>query len=249
MAVRRSCSKKVSGTGPHEIFLYCKIIAMNNAPGKNFKFYFLIILAFILIVVVSFRLGILPAVGNKLTGISLTTEDFANFIKSLGALGVAGSIGLMILHSFIPFPAELLTMANGMVYGPVWGVVITWTGAMLGAYTAFGLTRWLGRPFVKKITPLKYQKKIDEWSQQEGIKALLIARMIPVISFNVVNYASGLTKISLWTFTWTTAIGILPMTILMVLLGDSAIKIPAWAWVALIALVFAFFCRGKQKKG
>ena len=220
---------------------------MNNAHEKSLKFYFLLTLIFIFIAVVSFRLGILPAIGNKLTGISLTTEDFARFIRSLGALGVVGSIGLMILHSFIPFPAELLTIANGMVYGTFWGVVITWAGAMLGAYAAFGLTRWLGRPFVKKLTPARYQKKIDEWSQREGIKALLIARMIPVISFNVINYASGLTKISLWTFIWTTAIGILPMTILMVLLGDSVINIPTWAWFTLVALIFAFWLLKKQK--
>jgi len=214
---------------------------MGRKHDKNIKFYFLLALTFIFISAVSFRLGILPAVGNKLTGISLTTEDIANFIKSLGALGVAGSIGLMILHSFVPFPAELLTMANGMIYGPVWGVFITWVGAMLGAHAAFGLTRWLGRRFVKKWTPSKYRHKIDKWSLEEGARALLIARMIPVISFNVVNYAAGLTKIPLWTFFWTTGIGILPMTILMVLLGDSVIKIPVWAWLMLAVMVVALW--------
>jgi uncharacterized membrane protein YdjX (TVP38/TMEM64 family) len=222
---------------------------MGRKHRKSFKFYLLLTLIFIFMTIVSFRLGILPAVGNKLTGISLTTEDFANFIRSLGAWGVAGSVGLMILHSFVPFPAELLTMANGMVYGPVWGVIITWIGALLGAYAAFGLTRWLGRPFVKKWAPFKYRKKIDEWSLEKGSKALLIARMIPVISFNVVNYAAGLTKVSLWTFFWTTGIGILPMTVLMVMLGDSIINIPVWAWFALAFLVLAlWYLKKKQVK-
>ena len=54
----------------------------------------------------------------------------------------------MVLHSFVPFPAEVVAMANGMLYGPLWGTLITWVGAMLGAYLAFGLARWLGRPFV-----------------------------------------------------------------------------------------------------
>ena len=72
---------------------------------------------------------------------------FEETIQSWGAWGVFGSIGLMILHSFVPFPAEFLAMANGMVYGLLWGTVITWTGAMLGAYLAFGLARapWAGR--------------------------------------------------------------------------------------------------------
>jgi len=220
---------------------------MHPNHSKNFKFYFFLTLVFIFVSVVSFRLGILPALGNKLTGISFTTEDFTDFIRSLGPWGVAGSVALMILHSFVPFPAELLTMANGMVFGPVWGVFITWTGAMFGAYAAFGLTRWLGRTFVEKWTPARYRKKIDEWSLEEGSKTLLIARMIPVISFNVVNYAAGLTKISLWTFSWTTGIGILPMTILMVLLGDSVIKIPVWLWFALAVLVIVLWYLKKHR--
>ncbi|MDX2434857.1 MAG: TVP38/TMEM64 family protein [Desulfobacterales bacterium] len=214
---------------------------------RSFKFYLLLTLIFIFLSVVSFRLGILPAIANKLTGISLTTEDFANFIKSLGAMGVAGSIGLMILHSFVPFPAELLTMANGMVYGPLWGVIITWVGAMFGAYAAFGLTRWLGRPFIEKWAPSNYKMKIDAWSQEEGATALLIARLIPVISFNVVNYAAGLTKVSLWTFFWTTGIGILPMTILMVMLGDSVIIIPVWVWFMLAVLIIALWYFRKRR--
>lgn len=214
---------------------------------RSFKFYLLLTLIFIFLSVVSFRLGILPAIANKLTGISFTTEDFANFIKSLGAMGVAGSIGLMILHSFVPFPAELLTMANGMVYGPLWGVIITWVGAMFGAYAAFGLTRWLGRPFIEKWAPSNYKMKIDAWSQEEGATALLIARLIPVISFNVVNYAAGLTKVSLWTFFWTTGIGILPMTILMVMLGDSVIIIPVWVWFMLAVLIIALWYLRKRR--
>lgn len=214
---------------------------------RSFKFYLLLTLIFIFLSVVSFRLGILPAIANKLTGISLTTEDFANFIKSLGAMGVAGSIVLMILHSFVPFPAELLTMANGMVYGPLWGVIITWVGAMFGAYAAFGLTRWLGRPFIEKWAPSNYKMKIDAWSQEEGATALLIARLIPVISFNVINYAAGLTKVSLWTFFWTTGIGILPMTILMVMLGDSVIIIPVWVWFMLAVLIIALWYLRKRR--
>jgi uncharacterized membrane protein YdjX (TVP38/TMEM64 family) len=48
---------------------------------------------------------------------SLSIEKFVSTIRSWGALGVLASIGLMVLHSFIPFPAELLACANGMIYG------------------------------------------------------------------------------------------------------------------------------------
>ena len=83
----------------------------------------------------------------------VSVEGFAQFIRDAGSWGVVGSMGLMILHSFVPFPAEFIAFANGLVYGVIRGTVITWTGAMIGAILAFGLARWLGRPFVRSVMP------------------------------------------------------------------------------------------------
>ncbi len=152
-------------------------------------------------------------------------------IRSWGAWGVLASIGLMILHSFVPFPAELLAIANGIVYGAFWGSVITWTGAMLGAYLAFGLARVLGRPFVEMMVARKNWYVLDKWATARGGHFVLVSRFFPVIAFNLVNYAAGLTRISWWTFSWATGIGILPLTILMVVMGDY-IEVLAWEmWV------------------
>ncbi len=148
-------------------------------------------------------------------------------IQSWGAWGVFASIGLMILHSFVPFPAEFLAIANGMVYGPLWGTVVTWTGAMLGAFLAFGLARALGRPFVAMLVARKDRHLLDELVATQGGRLVLISRFVPVIAFNLVNYAAGLTRISWWTFAWATGIGILPMTTLMVVMGD---RIETLAW-------------------
>ena len=54
---------------------------------------------------------------------------------------MAASIGLMVAHSLVAFPAEFVIFANGMLSGPVWGVAIIWTGAMLGAAFAFAMAR------------------------------------------------------------------------------------------------------------
>lgn len=155
-------------------------------------------------------------------------------IEAWGAAGVAVSIALMIVHSFIPFPAEIVAMANGMAYGPLWGTVVTWVGAMLGAYLAFGLVRLLGRPFVLAMVPRRYHVRIDGWTLRHGGMTLMLSRLIPLISFNLINYAAGLTAISWWTFTWATGIGILPITILMVVMGDNIDSL-AWQWWAVLA--------------
>ena len=87
-----------------------------------------------------FLLGIALFAGALYIGTQggFSAKAIEDTIQSWGAWGVFASIGLMILHSFLPFPAEFLAIANGMVYGPLWGTAITWTGAMLGAFLAFG---------------------------------------------------------------------------------------------------------------
>ena len=167
--------------------------------------------------------------------LGLTVEDIEDTILSWGMWGVAASIGLMILHSFVPFPAEFLAIANGMLYGPVWGTVITWTGAMLGAFLAFGLARRLGRPFVEALVARRDWHVLDEWTANQGAYVVLVSRFIPVIAFNLINYAAGLTKISWWTFAWTTGVGILPLTTLMVVMGDNVHSLAWESWVALLA--------------
>ncbi len=155
-------------------------------------------------------------------------------IQSWGAWGVLASMGLMILHSFVPFPAEFLALANGMVYGPIWGTVVTWTGAMLGAYLAFGLSRALGRPFVEVMISKKNWHVMDEWTAARGGRLILISRFIPVIAFNLINYAAGLTRISWWSFSWATGVGILPMTVLMVVMGDRIEDLNWKIWILLL---------------
>lgn len=160
-----------------------------------------------------------------------TVEGTVALIRSWGAWGVTVSIGLMVAHSFLPFPAEIVAIANGVVYGPVWGTVITWMGAMLGASAAFGLVRLLGRPFVQRVLSSRHRQQLTVWSRERGGMALLIGRLIPVIAFNLINYAAALTEISWWTFLWATGIGILPLTILLNVLGDQMLTMPLWAWL------------------
>ncbi len=76
---------------------------------------------------------------------------------------------------------------------------------------------------------------------------VLIARFIPVIAFNLVNYAAGLTKLSWGTFAWTTGVGILPMTALMVIMGDN-IDTLAWEWwILLLAAALALWFVVRRK--
>ena len=166
---------------------------------------------------------------------SLSVDEVTKLIRDSGSLGVLVSMGLMIAHSFIPFPSELLTMANGMIYGPLWGTVVSWTGAMMGALVAYALAKWLGSGFVLRMLGTKKSQNMDKWLAVNGPGALLVSRLIPVVSFNLINYASGLARVPLWTFIWTTAIGILPVTILVSVMGANVADLVWWHWALLLS--------------
>ena len=155
-------------------------------------------------------------------------------IVAWGSWGVMVSMGIMVLHSFVPFPAEFVAIANGMLYGSILGTAITWSGAMLGAMLAFALSRSLGRRFVEVMLARRHLAWLDTWSGEKAANWIFLARFVPIVAFNLVNYAAGLTKISWWTFIWTTAIGILPMTALMVSMGASAHHLEWQWWLALM---------------
>ncbi len=166
---------------------------------------------------------------------SASPESFKNLVLSWGEWGVVASILLMMVHSFVPFPAEFVAIANGMCFGLIWGTVITWVGAMLGALMAFALSRRFGRPFAERLIAHKNWHGIDDGIARYGGSGVFLGRFIPVIAFNLINYAAGLTKISYWTFVWTTGLGILPMTTLMVLLGSEMHELSLYIWLMIAA--------------
>jgi uncharacterized membrane protein YdjX (TVP38/TMEM64 family) len=171
--------------------------------------------------------------------LSLSPREVEELVGAWGMWGVAGSLLLMVLHSFVPIPAEVIAVANGMMFGSVWGSVVTWCGAMIGALSAFALARWLGRPFVRRVISDERRAGVERWTSGAG--ALLTLRLIPLVSFNLVNYAAGLAGAGWWTFVWTTAVGILPLTILTAILGARMLDItwPAWAAIGAVVIVLS----------
>jgi uncharacterized membrane protein YdjX (TVP38/TMEM64 family) len=153
--------------------------------------------------------------------VSLTIDSVRELILGMGPLGPLVGIGLYVLHSFVPFPAQILTFSIGAVYGPLWGTIVVWIGAMAGAYVAFGVSRWGGRPLAARFIAGQHIQRFDDWFDRYGVGALLIVRLVPLVSFNLVNYSAGLTRVSWWTFTWTTGLGILPITILEIIAVDQ----------------------------
>lgn len=163
----------------------------------------------------------------------ITGDALSGRIEAMGVWGPVAVVGLMVLHCFIPFPAELLALAAGAAFGTALGTAVIWVGAMIGAALSFGLARALGRPAVEALLPARHRAALDDWAADQGAVTLLVSRFIPVIAFNLINYAAGLTRVGFWTFAWTTGLGILPLTLVMVHMGAVMAEM---SWPMLLGL-------------
>jgi uncharacterized membrane protein YdjX (TVP38/TMEM64 family) len=90
---------------------------------------------------------------------------------------------------------------------------------MAGAVLCFYIARYLGRDTVERLTSIKALKTIDDFFKYYGKYAILIARLLPFISFDVVSYAAGLTSMGFGPFFIATGIGQLPATIVYSYIG------------------------------
>lgn len=145
---------------------------------------------------------------------SLDIEGVADYIRGFGIYAVIASFLLMILQSVIsPIPAFFITLANAMIWGWARGAVLSWSSAMVGAAMCFYIARILGRDVVAKFATDGALKSTDVFFEKYGSQAILVARLLPFVSFDVVSYAAGLTSMGFLSFFVATGIGQLPATI------------------------------------
>ncbi|MCJ7690884.1 MAG: TVP38/TMEM64 family protein [Clostridiaceae bacterium] len=170
-------------------------------------------------------------------------EQVANIIRSWGIAAPILSILLMLLQAFIaPIPAFLITGANGAVFGIWFGIFISWFGAMLGALGTFFLSRVFGEAFVKKFESTKgLWGKVDEISNKQGFKVIIVGRLLPFVSFDFLSYAAGLSNMKLTPFLVATGIGMIPGTIAYVVLGNEMSKLSSYSKIITMIVVSVVF--------
>lgn len=143
------------------------------------------------------------------------------FVASYGAYAAVISFLLMILQSVAaPLPAFLVTFANANLFGWWQGALLSWSSAMVGAAVCFFIARILGRDVVIKLTSKTGLEQIDGFFKKHGKMSILIARLLPFISFDIVSYAAGLTSMTFGSFFIATGLGQLPATIIYSYVGS-----------------------------
>ena len=144
------------------------------------------------------------------------------WIEGLGIVGGIAFIAIYIIATVAFLPGSILTLGAGIVFGVLLGAVYVFIGATLGAIAAFLVGRYLARGWIsKKIEGNQKFAAIDKAVAREGFKIVLLTRLSPVFPFNLLNYAFGITGVSLKDYVLG-SIGMIPGTVMYVYIGSLA---------------------------
>ena len=151
---------------------------------------------------------------------NVDVADVKTYLLSFGLWAPVVSFLLMIFQSVVaPLPAFLITFANAGLFGWIPGAILSWSSAMAGAALCFFIAKYFGREVVEKLTSKAALNSVDGFFNRYGKYAILIARLLPFISFDIVSYAAGLTSMKFWPFFWATGLGQLPATLIYSYVG------------------------------
>jgi len=157
---------------------------------------------------------------------------------------------------FVP-GAIVATIAGGFFFGVVMGTIYVNIGSTTGATVAFLSARYLLGNWIQH----RYAKQLmifNEEIARHGSNYLIVLRIIPVLPFFIVNYLSGMTKISTKKFVLITSLSMLPGSVVYTFAGEelgtlrspgdalSAKFFIAFGLLALFALLPVIVTHGKR---
>jgi uncharacterized membrane protein YdjX (TVP38/TMEM64 family) len=148
-----------------------------------------------------------------------------NALTQVNNWGVWAPIGFILLYNvatILLIPGSILTLGSGVLFGIGWGSVYVFIAATLGATFAFLIGRYFARDWVNaKVQKIAKFQAIDHAIARQGLKIVFLLRLSPLFPFNLLNYALGITQVSLRDYVLG-SLGMIPATILYVYIGSLA---------------------------
>jgi uncharacterized membrane protein YdjX (TVP38/TMEM64 family) len=173
-----------------------------------FSYILLVLLVFVLVI------------ASKYLNLGEILRDILERIESLGYWGPISFIIIYNLATILFIPGSILTLGGGVIYGALWGSIYVLIAATIGAIAAFAIGRYLSRNWVaQQMARHPKFKAIEEAVTHSGFKIVLLTRLCPIFPFNLLNYAFGVTQVSLKDYILG-SIGMVPGTVMYVYLGD-----------------------------
>ncbi|MEG4113286.1 MULTISPECIES: TVP38/TMEM64 family protein [unclassified Microcoleus] len=148
-------------------------------------------------------------------------------IEDLGWWGPVAFVATYNLATVLFVPGSVLTLGGGAIFGLWWGSVYVFVASILGAVFAFAIGRYLCRDRVVKYMESHPKfKALDRAVSQQGLKIVFLTRLCPLFPFNLLNYALGITQVSLKDYVLG-SFGMIPGTIMYVYSGSLVGEVAA----------------------
>lgn len=158
-------------------------------------------------------------------------------IKALGIWIPLVYVVFYILRPLILFPATILSILGGVIFGYFWGIILVLLGAMFSAVIEFFLSRYYGRKLVMRLVRDANLLFLDKAVQKHGFKTVLLIRLVPNVAFDIQNFSLGITSIKFKDYFLATFLGIIPISSVYVYLGRSFIDLRYMGKIFLILLI------------
>lgn len=161
---------------------------------------------------------------RHLLGLPAEMPDAASlrqWFAGLGGWGPVAVIALMVVAILVsPLPSAPIALASGAIYGHFWGALYVLAGSEVGAIAAFAIARFLGYDVLHRWLGDALSRGLAG-SQNFLMGTVFVSRLLPFISFDIVSYAAGLTKLTFWRFAIATLAGIIPASFLLAHFGSE----------------------------
>lgn len=170
-------------------------------------------------------------------------EDLVEFVDGLGAKAPLAFVVLYAVLSLALVPGSLLTIAAGVLFGPLLGTVLAVVGGAVGATGAFLIGRRLGRVHVQRIAG-KRIREMDRWLVDYGAVTIAVVRIVPGVPYSLLNYTAGVTGISTRDYVAGTTVGLVPGALVYAAFGGTIDAPGSPAFLASVAGIALFLAAG-----
>ena len=152
-------------------------------------------------------------------------KEFAEQARGLRDAPYAISLFLLLyaIAGTLGVPGSILTLTGGAVFGFELGTLLNWIGATIGSIGGYWLARFLGRDAIERIGGRKIYA-LERLADSHAFSTILRLRLIPVVPFNALNFASGLVGLDFASYVAGTMIGDLPVTAAYTYFADSLLS-------------------------
>lgn len=162
-------------------------------------------------------------VASRLFELEASLLRLLDWIHALGAWAPLLFVVAYILTTVVFIPGTILTLGAGAIFGVIEGTIYSSLGSTLGATAAFLIGRTAARDTIaRKIQANQKFLAIDRAVAREGWKIVLLTRLSPIFPFTFLNYAFGITHISLGAYVVASWLGMVPGTVMYVYMGSLA---------------------------